>query len=413
MKSPRFMRAFMILALSFVFLWGRPAFAEVTATILPAQAPAERSVELQEVWRIGGEDDEDILMGVVGRGVMDDRGNTYLLDRQLSQILVIGPDGEFLKTLGREGEGPGEMSRPSDVFLMEDGQVGVSQGFPGKIIILNGDDTPGGTIEIGEPTETGGFFFMGEALMRAGNLVVHSGRGTFDMETSKNTTVQSLALLDLEGNEITRFVEHTRVRDFARQEFNERKDFSELSTWTLGNDIVYTAPHRDEYVIHGKDLQGNVTAVFRRDFSPRKRTDEDKDDMTSGMRLIMNGVEQKIEKHIEDFDPAIRTLDVARNGHLFVNNCFGQRKLLPEGVAGVFDVIAPDGQFLEELTLIIPEFNNEQDYLVFLDGESWLLIRNFDSASDAMNAGFGGGDEEAEEDLEYAEPIEVILFVTP
>ncbi len=117
LKSLPLMRAtwaVVVMALAFSCL---PALAEVTATILPSEPPAERSVELQEVWRIGGEDDEDILIGVVGRGVMDDQGNTYLLDRQLSQILVIGPDGELAKTLGREGEGPGEMSRPSDVFL--------------------------------------------------------------------------------------------------------------------------------------------------------------------------------------------------------------------------------------------------------------------------------------------------------
>jgi hypothetical protein len=398
------------LALSFLTLSALSAWAQMPATLLPPEAPSSRTVTLEEVWRRGGEDDEEILIGVVGRGVMDSQGNTYLLDRQLSQVLVIGPDGELIKTLGREGEGPGEMTRPSDIFLAEDGQIGISQGFPGKIILINGDDTPGGNIHIGEGAAEGGFFFLGEAHMRHGNLVVQGGRGSFNTETSKNNSTQFLSLVDLEGQEITRFVEHTRERDFTRPEFNEEKDFSEMNTWALGDDILYTTPVREEYVIHGYDLQGNQVVHFRREFSPRQRSDEDKDEMTSGMRMVMNGTELEIEKHVLDHDPAVMDLKVARDGRLFVNNCFNQRKLLDEGVAGRFDVLAPDGQFLEELTLSVPEFNNKQDRLVFLDGEYWLLIRHYDSARDAMNAGFAGGDEEEEADLQEAEPLEIILF---
>ncbi len=397
------------LALSFAALFCHSAWAQMPATLLPPEAPSTRTVALEEVWRRGGVDDEEILIGVVGRGVLDDQGNTYLLDRQLSQVLVIGPDGELIKTLGREGEGPGEMTRPSDIFLAEGGQIGISQGFPGKIILINGDDTPGGTIKIGEAAAEGGFFFMGQAHMRHGHLVVQGGRGSFNTETSKNTVTQFLSLVDLEGQEITRFVEHTRERDFTRQEFNEEKNFSEMDTWALGDDILYTSPVRDEYVIHGYDPQGKQVVHFRREFTPRRRSDQDKDDLTSGMRMVMNGVELEIEKHVLDHDPAVMGLKVARDGRLFVSNCFHQRKLLDEGVAGRFDVLAPDGQFLEELTLAIPEFNNTQDRLVFLDGEYWLLIRHYDSAREAMNAGFMGSDEE-ETGLEEAEPLEVILF---
>ncbi len=389
------------------------ASAEAPVIPLPADPPASRTVALQEVWRIGGEDDEDILLGVVGRGVMDGQGLVYLLDRQLSQILVIGPDGELLSTLGREGDGPGEMRRPGDLFLMDGGQVGVTQGFPGKIIILNGDGTPGGSISIGEAGETGGFVFMGRVAMRGGNLLVHSGRGTFDMETSKSTTVQSLVLLDVQGQELVRFVEHTQERDLTRQEFDEEKNFSELDTWALGDGVLYTAPVRDEYLIRKRDLAGNEVATFRREFETRKREQEDKDDLTSNMRIIINGVNQEIEKHVLDNDPALMNISAAADGRLFVTSCWGQRKLLPEGTAARVDVIGPDGAFIEELSLTVPEFHREQDRLMFLDGKHWLLIRNFDSASESMNAGFAGGGEAAEEDLGEVEPLEVVLYVMP
>ena len=253
---------------------------------------------------------------------------------------------------------------------------------------------------------------MGRAAMRSGQLVVHSGRGTFDMETSKNTTVSTLALVDNEGTEITRFVEHTQVRDLSRQEFNEEKNFSEMDTWDLGDEVIYTAPVRDEYVIHQRDLQGNVTAIFRREFQTRQRDQEDKDELTENMRIIINGVTQEIDKHVLDNDPALMSLNVARDGRLFAGNCFGQRKLLPEGVMGRFDVLGADGKFLEELSLVIPGVNHAQDRLVFLDGKHWLLIRNYDSASESMFAGFRDDGQE-QEDLEEAEALEVVLYVMP
>lgn len=398
---------------AFCLVPGTLTAAAPAAIELPADPPATRTVTLQEMWRVGGEYDEEILLGVVARAVMDDQGLTYLLDRQLSQVLVIDQDGFLVTTLGREGEGPGEMTRPGDLFLMDQGRVGVTQGFPGKIVILNDDGTPGGTISIGESDQTGGFHFMGRAAMRAGNLVVHSGRGTFDMEAGKNTSVSSLALLDEQGNELTRFVEHTTVSDFTRHEYNEEKSFSELDTWALGDDVLYTVPERDAYLIRQYAMDGTVQAAWRRPFTPRERSQEDKDDLTAGMRIIVNGVRQEIEKHVLDHDPPIMGLNVAPDGRLFVINSHGQRKLLEGEAMARYDVISPDGSLLEELTLQVPDADQEQDRLIFLDGRHWLLIRNYEAASDAMNAGFAGEDEEEPEDLGYAEPLEVVLYMMP
>ena len=51
---------------------------------------------------------------------LDDRGNLYVLDRFLAQILVLSPTGELLRTIGREGSGPGEFIRPRVMALSGD-----------------------------------------------------------------------------------------------------------------------------------------------------------------------------------------------------------------------------------------------------------------------------------------------------
>ncbi len=386
---------------------------------LPAQPTARVTAKLREVWRRGGEGDEELMLGVVARGVMDGQGNTYLLDRQLCQVVVIGPDGELVGILGREGAGPGEFEQPSDLFLMDQGRVGVTQGFPGQVVILNPDGTPGGSIVVGDAAGEGGFFFMRGAAMRGGHLVAHSGRAVFDREDARSTNVSTLALLDRDGREVVRFAEKTQVQNYQHPSFDEAESFSELNSWALAKGmlgdgvrddlVLYTHPSRDEYVLNAYDMTGRLRAVFRRDFTPRVRTDEELKEMGTSSSRRRRGREITMERHMLDTDPAIVGLDAAPDGSLYVTSCFGRRSVLPEGVARLVDVISPDGKTLTELRLELAEFDQEQDTLLFLDGRHWLLIRNFDSARDAMGAGDDAGAAAAGEDQGEPEPLEVVL----
>jgi len=390
------------------------AVAEPLQVVLATDPPATRSVELAEQWRIGGEDDEDILMGVISEGAIGPNGDVYLVDRQLSQVLVISPEGELVTTLGRQGEGPGELNQPHGLLLFDEGQVGVIQGFPGKVTLINSDDTPGGEIHIGGTPEEGGFNFVRELSRCGSHLIGQRGRATFDMETAKSISTSTLAVMDLEGHDTAVIVEHSQESDMQRRVFDERAQFSELDVWAAGGEgALYTAPVRDEYVINQRNFDGELVRVMSRDFKPRHRNEEDKKELTDGMVIIMNGVRQEIESKALDNDPAVVGMDVASDGRLFVRNCFDEEDLLETGTAGRFDIIDSAGEFVEQLTLTVPDFKGDRDRLIFLDGVNFLIIRNFDQAQQAMFAGFGDGEEEEEDDLEDAEPLEVVFYRMP
>ena len=131
--------------------------------------------------------------------------------------------------------------------------------------------------------------------------------------------------------------------------------------------------------------------------------------------MVMNGRRIVPESKTLDRDPAILDLNVAADGRLFVTNCRQQGRLLPADCAGRFDVISPEGFFVEELTLRIPGFDPEADQLVFLDGKLFLHLRNVEDARRAMLASFGGGEDgdEDEADLSEPEPLEVVLYAMP
>jgi len=51
---------------------------------------------------------------------VDGDGNIWVADQRLHHVLVISPDGEILRTVGRNGEGPGEFRAPRGVGIRGD-----------------------------------------------------------------------------------------------------------------------------------------------------------------------------------------------------------------------------------------------------------------------------------------------------
>jgi len=111
------------------------------------------SMELTELWRVGGEDG-DLIFGRITDVIRHPDGHIYVLDNQLCEVTVISPDGEYVRTLGREGDGPGELRQPMALAFLSDDVLAVGMGFPGKIVSLNLDGTPRQSIyPIGEPSD--------------------------------------------------------------------------------------------------------------------------------------------------------------------------------------------------------------------------------------------------------------------
>jgi len=226
-------------------------------------------------------------------------------------------------------------------------------------------------------------------------------------------STQVLITLDPEGNELARFAEHTQERDLARQTFDEEANFSELNTWGLGPQNVFTCPVRDEYLINIKAMDGFLQDRYLRPFETRRRTDEEKEEITSGMLIVVNDQRQEIESKVLDTAPAISSLQVTPDGTLFVENCYQVQEQQEGDVVRRYDVISPDGKLVEELSLAVPGFNRDLDRLQFLDGEYFLWMRNIESAQRNMISSFGVGGGEDEEDLGDAEPLEIVLCRIP
>jgi hypothetical protein len=72
----------------------------------------DRTDEVQVCVRIGLDDEDNVYFGSILSAVRGGDGSVYVLDRQALEVHRFDREGRHLASFGREGEGPGEMTRP-------------------------------------------------------------------------------------------------------------------------------------------------------------------------------------------------------------------------------------------------------------------------------------------------------------
>lgn len=107
--------------------WGAPA------TLVP-------EVSIGEL-----EGPDEYLFGTVGSIAVSDDRTVYVLDAQAQEIRVFDSTGTYVETLGRSGEGPGELRRAEAIALLPDGRLVVRD--PGNSRVQVYGPGPGETAE--------------------------------------------------------------------------------------------------------------------------------------------------------------------------------------------------------------------------------------------------------------------------
>lgn len=90
-------------------------------------------------------DTEEIFLGVIRSVAVDGKGRVYIADRDHVSIHVYSSDGQYLQSLGRQGQGPGEfdMISPITQIRFKNDKIFVTDGyhmFPHRAHLFRKDD---------------------------------------------------------------------------------------------------------------------------------------------------------------------------------------------------------------------------------------------------------------------------------
>lgn len=192
-------------------------------------------VELEFIKTIGEMDslDDALIFFMPTDIAFDGQGNIYVLDSGNHRIQKFSPEGKYIATIGRQGQGPGEFQYPQSLSLDSEGYLYISD-MGQKIHVLK----PGGGefntlhltgLELGNIRLTpAGKIVMGGG----GGMMIMSGGMDEDQELGKLLTV-----LDSEGKVV--------------QEFGEKLDYKDLLMNRSGNQYHFAV-----------DKLGNVYVAF-------------------------------------------------------------------------------------------------------------------------------------------------------
>ncbi|MFC1554690.1 6-bladed beta-propeller [candidate division KSB1 bacterium] len=196
----------------------------------------ESKVGLEFVQKIGEEEgpDKNLLLYRANGVAVNKAGEILIVDGGNKRIQVFSENGEYLRTIGRQGDGPGEFSSPSKINFRNDGSFIVSESMQ-RFHIFDKEEKYVKTVTLKkeEPKQ------FGPLIINISSMDVTSD-GLFieSVETvpidGEAVIMPLIKLFDLEGNFINDFV--------------EPKKHDILAVTRYDNDINFTID-RDENII--------------------------------------------------------------------------------------------------------------------------------------------------------------------
>jgi len=350
------------------------ACAPATALAGAADLPRDGMVDVActQVWQVPGETDLYLLGGLLVDAGWDREGNLCVVDYKNRDLKVFAADGRYLRTLGREGDGPGESRDARHLLLADDGRLGLLQSFPATVVWLHPDGTPGGRLVMqNNLSEVGGYVAVPHAVQTGSHILAYVT--CLALVEGRIDEQHWLAPLGLDG----RFgapVFHQTVSQPERDSRNriDEGDYYDLwaARWTPARDGgAWLAAERDRYLLTRRDRAGQVVQTIERPYTPVRR-----DDLGRAQALEHFGRKQfaREEVRLRDTAPVVRSLRLAQDGELWVELDLGGRGPAAGTIAWI-DVWSPAGEWLRQLRLR-GDYDPAEDQWRWVDDAHLLVL---------------------------------------
>ena len=301
----------------------------------------DRTVTFVEELAIGGEE-YDMLFQPRGF-VVDRNGNIHIQDFQDQSIKVFGPNGEYMHSIGRKGEGPGEFSYIGQMAVLPDGRLWVTDGMTRR---LNLFDSEGKYIESYHWKQGFGRFLY--ATDSTCLLSIYTFEGDHPLENRKLFVKE----FDFQGNEIRSFGEfkiedskvYTEKMKGGATIYAVAPPFSPQSIFA-GDPVRKYLYHcvNDEYRIEVFDKEGKIVGRFDRPYEPVPFTFKDAEEFLARYEKARSDGLKKMARELPM--PKMKTVMsrmlVDDEGNIWVET--HEKKEERDRVFTAYDIFNPEG----------------------------------------------------------------------
>jgi len=227
----------------------------------------EIEFELEEDLSIGNEEDENYMFYDLVKIAINSEVKILVLDAGNCRILKFDRDGNYIQTIGRKGQGPGEFENPWVIHLDAKDQIYVYDSRRRNIQVFDNDGNFKKVIKL--PSYT---FHFGTT--KDGNILM--------LYYSVKKPIRSLILIDSEGDIIKTFGNYTYQpapsikRHMLGNPYSHRLYFFPKN---IGGGIY---GHSSQYKLFVINPSGNLSHIIEMEKPPELITKKDKDRLIDG-----------------------------------------------------------------------------------------------------------------------------------
>jgi hypothetical protein len=319
----------------------------------PKGTPTKIVAELDRI--IGESDDLEKSFSQLGGFVVDDEGIIYALDFKEQKIKVFDAEGQFIRSFGEKGQGPGELQMPSDLHLAPGDELAVNDALARKMVYF----TKQGRYkrEVSYATRLALVSLLmdpfGDFVGREMKL---EGQEMFFEIVKLDSSMKSLFSLDKMGFPIPLPGSGTKI--------NLMDMISIYQFDSSGN--LYYGRNRN-YEINVYTPEGKLVKSIRKDFQPQKITEEDKKEILNRLDNVPNMGPVNLRDMFEfpKTFPPFQLFTIDENGRIIVRTWEkGNEK--DEFIHDVFD---PEGRF-------IAQFPTKVNFTIWKNGNGYAADEN-------------------------------------
>jgi len=312
--------------------------------------------KVEENLRIGSAlEDAPDAFGHVWALEVDSEGRIYVADGRPPSVKVFGPDGAYRRTLGREGEGPGEFRWPVGLKLDPLERLWVIDYRNARYSVFN----PNGELVRTANRSLPGWHvpwpgeFSGPELLEVGAVSVEGDPAFLvAVDTARLAPGDTISFPEFQLNPVP---------------------FAPELIWTLGRNGELWFARTDEYRVYRRSPTGDTQRILARPLEPEQLSEREKIEALEAMRARMGrmggagGVPDLSD--LPDRKPILEQLWLDSGGSLWVMRT-GREKYRYSSA----DVFAPSGDYLGQVEL--PFTIRTPPRPVFRDGQIYAVTED-------------------------------------
>jgi len=302
-------------------------------------------LDLEEDLSIGREDDDNyVFYGMISIDV-DDQGNIYVLERGNCRLQKFDLTGQYLQTIGKKGQGPGEFESPSRLFLDKENNIYISEQRKRKIHLFNSKGEFVKSILLSNTTTR-------FSIVPDENIF---GVATITIDEESN---QCIVKMDPKGKIIKNIAQYAPLKRVQRKgkegmrmsfgighRYNQRLYFSRA----INNKHLYA--HSSEYCLFQVNLEGNLELIIKKEEALHPISQKEKNKIYEGFSDLEEKWPKGIVKEAVQFPshrPYFNGIATDDRGRIYVRRV---KPVLVESKKVEYDIFSKEGHYLYKTDL--------------------------------------------------------------